>query len=147
MKKNSRRSPVETARRLANGWWGSRYADYLAKESGLVVKDAAIALAASLAQVIPRIHTVSPLLILPTLTRAIVAALFKDSPPARAAFDRLLQKEDAMEAFAQRVCARTEEFLEDCLTLEFLWFFLGEGPGGPRKAAQAESVRFRTGAG
>jgi hypothetical protein len=70
-------------------------------------------------------------------TSASIQALFRGKE--RLGPSRREREDEAILAFAERVCARVEPHLEDCLTAELLWFFLGVGgpPTGPQGQVQA----------
>lgn len=130
------------ARRLARGRWGARYSAALAEKNAGTVEEARAALELSLAALFVRLpsswrrdHA------LPRLTDAVVRALFGERGATPA--ERRFREDRAIRAFAKRVCDRAEPHLEDCLTAELLWFFLGLGPSGPgREAAAAARLRM-----
>jgi hypothetical protein len=127
-----------SARRLARGRWGARYVNALATANDGSKEDACAALEIALAALFARLPEHERFdRVLPRLTDAIVQALFRGKE--RLGPSRREREDEAILAFAERVCARVEPHLEDCLTAELLWFFLGVGgpPTGPQGQVQA----------
>ena len=113
-----------TARRLATGPWGRRYARHLAAECDEALADATAALEAALMRLLPRVG-ISPSRLFPKLTGAWVGDLYKGEAPAPNTSERRTRESRAIRAFAKRVCANSEPRLLDALSREFLSFFLG----------------------
>ncbi|HEX7899055.1 MAG TPA: hypothetical protein VF950_14925 [Planctomycetota bacterium] len=114
---------VVTARRLADSPWGRRYARLLAVECDAPLPDAAAALEASLARLLPRVE-LRPDRLFPRLTGAWLDVLFKDAPPPPNDTERRVRESKAIRAFARRVRERREPRLLDALSAELRTHFL-----------------------
>jgi hypothetical protein len=119
-------SPLSvTARRLANGPWGRRYARHLAAECDESLVDAAAALEVSLFLLLSRVSA-PPASLLPRLTAAWMSLLYKGEPRPPNPTERRLRESKAIRAFAKRVYERREARFGEALTGELLDHFFRE---------------------
>ena len=134
----TQKAALATAGRLSSDGIGFRYALALAVESDLKPEETSRILMESLARLIPRVHSLAPDQLLPTLTDAVGVALFGNGWRTSSKSDPDALEAQAIREFCSRVCRHADPSLENCLNKEFSWFFLGEGgPRGPEAASQA----------
>jgi hypothetical protein len=114
-----------TARRLARGSWGRRYARHLAAECDESLLETTAALEVSLFLLLSRVSA-PPASLLPRLTGAWMSHLYKGEPRAPNPTERRLRESKAIRAFAKRVSERSETRFGEALTRELLDHFFRE---------------------